>query len=150
LLASPTYVNSVAWSPDGKRLATVSDDITVKVWDVDSGKDVLTLRGQTRDVLDVAWSPDGKRLATSDDSTVKLWNAASRQEVMLRDHTRVWSLSWSPDGKSLATGEEGGTVRIYVIDIHELVSLARTRVIRALTPDECLRYFQSKTCPPLP
>jgi WD40 repeat protein len=56
-------VNSVAWSPDGKRLATGSDDKTAKVWDAASGDQLLIPLGYTGPVHSVAWSPDGKRLA---------------------------------------------------------------------------------------
>jgi WD40 repeat protein len=54
-------VTSVAWSPDGKRLATASWDKTAKVWDAADGREVLTLRGHNDAVTSVAWSPDGKR-----------------------------------------------------------------------------------------
>src|SRR5438874_2041157 len=68
-------VNSVSWSPDGKRLASASEDKTVKVWDAENGKEVLTLKGHDDDVLSVTWSPDGKRLASASlDKTVKVWD----------------------------------------------------------------------------
>jgi len=58
-------VTSVAYSPDGRRLATGSDDHTVKVWDAQTGQEALTLRGHTQSVTSVAYSPDGRRLAIS-------------------------------------------------------------------------------------
>ena len=60
-------VESVAWSPNGKRLATGSGDGTAKVWDADTGKELLTLSGSRGGVNSVAWSPDGKRLAAASD-----------------------------------------------------------------------------------
>jgi WD40 repeat protein len=57
-------VNTVAWSQDGKRLATGSSDDTIKVWDAASGQELLTLQGHGGLVLSVAWSPDGAHLAS--------------------------------------------------------------------------------------
>ena len=64
----------MAWSPDGKWLATASRDNTAKVWDAGTGEELLTLIGHTARILSVAWSPDGKRLATgSEDRTVQVY-----------------------------------------------------------------------------
>ena len=69
-------VNAVAISPRGNRLATASDDGTMKLWDVTTGQDVLTLTGHGGPVLDVTFSADGKRIASGgSDGTVKLWDA---------------------------------------------------------------------------
>jgi sugar lactone lactonase YvrE len=61
-LGHTSYVYSVAWSPDGQRLVTGSQDQTAKVWDADKGQEVLSLKGHTLLVTSVAWSPDGKRV----------------------------------------------------------------------------------------
>ncbi len=81
-----------------------------------------------------------------------MWDASSGQELLtLKGHDKsVTSVAWSPDGKRLATAGGDGSVQVYAMDIHDLLKLAHTRVTRDLTPDECLRYFRSKKCPPLP
>jgi predicted NACHT family NTPase len=97
-LRHASAVESVAFSPDGKTLATGGRSNTVKLWDVASGKELATLKGHTNHANSVAFSPDGKTLATgSDDHIVKLWDVASRQELAaLKGHTsEVYSVAYS-------------------------------------------------------
>src|SRR5438309_1404546 len=66
----------LCFQPEGQRLASASEDQTVKVWDATTGKELFTLRGHTNQVCSVSFSPDGQRLASaSEDQTVKMWNA---------------------------------------------------------------------------
>ena len=118
-------VNGVIFSPDGTRLATASSDKTAKVWDAESGKELLTL-SHSGFVNDVVFSLDGKRLATaSSDQTAKVWDAESGKELLTLSHSDfVNNVVFSPDGKRLATASNDQTSKIWdVTSGKELLAL---------------------------
>jgi len=71
----PSYVTSVSFSPDGKRIVSGSNDNTVKIWDAETGQEMLTLKGHSSSVMSVSFSPDGRRIVSgSGDDTIKIWD----------------------------------------------------------------------------
>ena len=112
------HVSTVAFSPDGKTLASGSSDNTIILWDVASGRPIgQPLRGYNSSIYSVAFSPDGKTLASgSGDNTIILWDVASQQPIgqPLRGHdSSIYSVAFSPDGKTLASGSADYTVILW-------------------------------------
>jgi WD40 repeat protein len=108
-------VSSAAFSPDGSRIVTASEDKTARIWDAASAKEIAVLRGLFS-VSSAAFSPDGSRIVTtSRDQTARIWNAARGEEIaVLRGHNGwVNSAAFSPDGSRIVTASEDRTARIW-------------------------------------
>ena len=95
------------WSPNGKLLASASADFTARIWDADSGFELLKITSHNNQVMDLAWNNDNKRLATcGSDGTVRVWDVENGNELFRYEghHCEVSCVAWSPDGLKIASG----------------------------------------------
>ena len=151
-LSHPGTVYGVAFSPDGTRLASASNAQIIKVWDVIAGEEMLNFIGHAGAIVGITFSPDGTRLATaSRDGTAIIWDAATGEELLILNGSGVGicCVAFSPDGNYLLTGGDDG-VRVYALQIEDLIELAQSRITRSLTSEECLKYLHSEQCPTWP
>jgi len=111
-------VTDISFSPDGKILASVSADNTLKLWNVIL---VRSLAGHDRNVWSVSFSPNGKTLASASlDSTINLWNIDDGTLLQTLKRHRHWltSVSFSPDGKTLASTSSDQIVKLWKLNLN--------------------------------
>jgi hypothetical protein len=131
LFGSSRNASSVAVSPDGKRiLSGWAGEFAMKMWDVESGRELRTLKGREGQVDAVAFSPDGKTFVSGAwDKTIKLWDAESGEELRtLRGHGgAVTKLAFTPDGKRIVSASDWDyTIKIWDVESgEELMSLCK-------------------------
>ena len=118
-------VHSVAYSPDGGRIATAGDEGTAQVWDAVSGEVVAILEGHEGPVRSVVYSPESDRIATAGvDGMVRVWDAGNGEVVatLVGHDGSVQSVAYSPDGDRIATAGVDGMVRVWDVDNGQVVA----------------------------
>ncbi|HLA93254.1 MAG TPA: hypothetical protein VJO36_06960, partial [Actinomycetota bacterium] len=143
---STSDYDEMRFDADGSRLAVGTFDTTI--WDVRSGQLLMTLRSTQLEPNSIAFSADGARLAEGDpDGTVRVFDTRTGEELLvLRGHDTVGKVVFSPDDSMLATAGDG-VVRIWALDIDDLLEIARENVTRSLTDEECRQYLHIDRCP---
>ncbi len=153
------WVWDLAFSPnvpptgyEGNRVATVDFWGVGRIWDVASGEVLVKLTGPPSG-FSVAFCSEGTQLATSSGGgTITLWDPGSGLPLLsLGGHADpAGGIACSPDGGYLASADFGGTTRVYVLQPEGLLALARSRLTRSITLEECQKYLHTEQCPDVP
>ncbi len=118
----PSGISSVAWSPDGTRIASIGrgDDRTIQIWNASNGQHLLTYRGHS-DAGNLAWSPDSTRIASVGSPfaiKVQVWNASNGEQLWIHQEDLGrppnYMVAWSPDGRQIASdgNSDSGSIQI--------------------------------------
>jgi WD40 repeat protein len=141
-------VASLGYSPDGRHIVSGSMDNAIRVWETETGMEILTLAGRSSWVRALAFSPDGRRIAMgSTDRTIHIWEAGSGREIMtLAGHSAtVRSVAYSPDSGRIVSGAADSTVRVWdAASGRELQTLrGHGSVVRAVACDPSGQFIVS-------
>jgi len=112
------WIGRIAWSPDGRMLASPSEDKTIRLWDAETGECLRTIKGHTRLICSVAFNPEGGSVASgSDDATIKLWDAATGRLVRtIEDPSAIINgVAFAPTGQTLASGLGDAKLKLWEV-----------------------------------
>lgn len=140
----------VEFDPNGPRVVLSGSDGLGEIWDVESGERLGVLAGPPGGVKGLTFSPDGSRIATASvDGLVRLFDAETgAPELRLRGSgCAVEGVAFSPDGMKLASTSWCDGVRVWALDIDDLLEIARREAGRSLTDPECRQYLHVDRCP---
>ena len=144
------YVFDVSFSPAGDRLVSSGMDGSAKIWDLAApDKPPVVLHGHTAAVASARFNHDGTRVVTGSwDRTVRVWDSRTGQPLAKLLHgSQVKDAMFNHDSSRLTSLTMDGTVRVHLFDIDRLKAMARQRLTRSLTADECASYFPGLACP---
>jgi WD40 repeat protein len=144
------FVDNVLFSPDGKQYISANVDGTAVVRDTATGNTLFPALTNSATIYGIDYSADGKYIATAGlDGVAKVWDANTGKELhtLQGSSAQIRSAHFNADGTHLITTGMDGVIREYTLRIEELVELAKARLIRSWTTDECQKLLHAGQCP---
>lgn len=130
--AHTSVVQALAFSPDGRTLATGSCDTTIKMWNLENAA-LLWVGRHTGSIRSLTFAPDGHTLVSGGDATIAIWNASTgiQLQTLSEQRSPVYALTWSRDGRFLASGSADGSIRLW--DMQEAQPNSHLRLLAGHT-----------------
>jgi WD40 repeat protein len=143
------FLQQLVFTPDGRYLVGGSGGSRIVVLDTETWRPIDSLAGHQGVVKDVAICPDGNLIASSDSyGLVRIWSLATGEPLQgIPFQTVIQNVAFADDRRLLVTPDEGPAVLVLTTDLQELLRIARDRVTRDLTREECRTYLHVDTCP---
>jgi WD40 repeat protein/transcriptional regulator with XRE-family HTH domain len=143
---NPKKILSITYSPDGRYVALARQLGSLTIFNTSTGSIIMTLKSHGSDMLAVGFSPDGRQIATSSmDGTTRVWDTNTGQNTLMLPISGSY-ISFSQNGKELVIGNSSGLYG-FVVPTDDLIRLAKSRVTRTLSTDECQQYLHVAACP---
>jgi len=145
---NPARPWGLAFNPDGSLLAIAGAGGFIRVWDMVNGEMQIDLVSQADVIGVVAFTPDEQRLITGGAAGIKIWDLATGTELANVSATNGWVIALTRDGRRVyGVDFHAAKVGLYAVYLEDVVALARSRLTRSLTTDECRQYLHVDQCP---
>ncbi len=145
---SSNLFGTAAFSPDGTKVLSAGLGIPT-AWDAGTGEMLFEVDGAAATHNTATWSPDGSMIAAGgSDGSIHIWDASDGEQIIiLRGHrSEVSTVQFAADSQTLVAAENSGRILVWTLDLDRLIEIARGRLTRDFTDDECRTHLHIDSC----